>query len=387
LNGKGQGGEVACLAAGEARPLRLAAVIEAYSVTGPAKNLISFCAGAKPALEPLLITFVRGATQSNAFLDAARKAGVEAEAIREDFRFDPRVMAVLKRRIRAFQPDILQTHNVKSHFLIRAGGLHRHYPWLAFHHGYTTTDQKMEWYNLLNRWSLPAARRVVAVCGPFAGQMKSDGVSPNRIDILHNSVQRPEPVEPSEIQALRTRLGIQSEERVILTIGRFSKEKAQIDLLRAFARTPRREGLRLVLVGDGPERAALTHQAKELGITEAVVFAGHVNNVNPYYAMASLFVLPSHSEGSPNVLLEALAAGVPIVATEVGGVPEVITHEANGLLAPPSSPDRLAEAMDRALSASSLQWIAAGKARIEKEFTPEAYRLRLFEIYRRVRAA
>jgi glycosyltransferase involved in cell wall biosynthesis len=146
--------------------------------------------------------------------------------------------------------------------------------------------------------------------------------------------------------------------------------------------------LRLVLVGDGPERAELTRQAQALGIADAVVFAGHVTNVNPYYAMASLFVLPSHSEGSPNVLLEALAAGVPIVATEVGGVPEVITHEANGLLAPPSSPDRLAEAMDRALSASSLQsWIADGKARIEKEFTPEAYRQRLFEIYRRVRAA
>ncbi len=374
------------MAQDSAPPLRMVAVVEAATVTGPAKNLIRFCAGAKSALEPLLLTFIRGAAQSNPFLEAARSAGVAAEAIPESFRFDPRVLPDLKRRIHAFQPDILQTHSVKSHFLIRLARLNRRYPWLAFHHGYTAEDRKMEWYNRLNRWSLPAARRVVVVCGPFAAQMQADGVAPDRIEILHNSVEIPEPVAPAAVQALRTRLGIGPEERVILSIGRFSKEKAHIDLLHAFARLPNRSGLRLVLVGDGPERENLTRQAAALGISSAVVFAGQVADVNPFYAMASLFVLPSHSEGSPNVLLEALAAGVPIVATEVGGVPEVITDETNGLLVPPASPEALAQTIGRALSepAALERWTAAGRARIEKEFTPEAYRRRLFEIYRRV---
>jgi glycosyltransferase involved in cell wall biosynthesis len=379
------------MAQDSARPLRLVAVIEASTVTGPAKNLIRFCAGSKPALEPLLITFVRGAAQSNLFLDAVRSAGLNAEAVPESFRFDPRAMMDLTRRIHAFQPDLLQTHGVKSHFLVRLSRLHRRYPWLAFHHGYTTEDRKMEWYNRLNRWSLPAARRVVTVCGPFAEQMKADGVEPDRIEILHNSVRIPEAVAPADVQALRSRLGIQPEDRVILTIGRFSKEKAQSDLLDAFARLSQgpsqSDDLRLVLVGDGPERENLTRQAEALGISSAIVFAGQVSNVNPFYAMARLFVLPSRSEGSPNVLLEALAAGVPIVATAVGGVPEVITHESNGLLVQSSSAEELAEGMERALSQPSLakQWTESGLARIEKEFTPEAYRARLFEIYRQVR--
>ena len=375
------------MAQDSARPLRMVAVIEAATVTGPAKNLIRFCAGAKPALEPLLLTFIRGAAQSNPFLEAARSAGVVVETVPESFRFDPRVLTDLKRCINAFQPDILQSHSVKSNFLIRLARLNRRYPWLAFHHGYTAEDRKMEWYNRLNRWSLPAARRVVVVCGPFARQMQADGVAPDRIEILHNSVEIPEAVAPAEVQALRTRLGIGPEERVILSIGRFSKEKAHIDLLHAFALLPFRNGLRLVLVGDGPERENLNRQAAALGISSAVVFAGQVADVNPFYALASLFVLPSHSEGSPNVLLEALAAGVPIVATEVGGVPEVITDETTGLLVPPSAPDALAHAIDRALAepAALERWTAAGRARIEKEFTPEAYRRRLFEIYRRVR--
>jgi len=159
---------------------RVVAVIEAVTVTGPAKNLLRFAARARSstAAEISILTFNRS-QQSNPFLDAARSAGLEADVIDERFRFDPGVMGQLTALLQRRSPDIVQTHGVKAHFLVRAGGLARRYPWIAFHHGYTAEDLKMRLYNQLDRWSLPGADRVVTVCTPFAEALARRGVPPS----------------------------------------------------------------------------------------------------------------------------------------------------------------------------------------------------------------
>src|SRR5689334_10047284 len=129
--------------------LRVMAVIEAYSVTGPAKNLIEFSrrvsarSEGNAAAEVLLVTFQRGALDPpNAFVAAVREAGLPVHVIAERYRFDTGVISQLRRVIADFQPDILQTHSLKSHFLVRLARLHQRQPWIAFHHGYTTPDLK-----------------------------------------------------------------------------------------------------------------------------------------------------------------------------------------------------------------------------------------------------
>src|SRR6266852_6782237 len=132
---------------------------------------------------------------------------------------------------------------------------------------------------------------------------------------------------------------------MILAVGRLSKEKAQIVLLRAFKNLSETHGeinARLVIVGDGPEREPLEAAAASLGLSDRVVFTGQVNNVQVYFAAADVLVNPSHSEGSPYVLLEAMAAGLPIVATAVGGVPEMVENNETALLVPASDPCALA---------------------------------------------
>ena len=100
-------------------------------------------------------------------------------------------------------------------------------------------------------------------------------------------------------------------------------------------------------MGDGPNRAKLVLLAEKLGLKDQVVFAGHSQTPGDFIKNTSVFVLPSRSEGIPNVLLEAMALKKPVVATRVGGVPEVIRHEHDGLLVPPDDPHSLAAAIDR----------------------------------------
>ena len=176
---------------------------------------------------------------------------------------------------------------------------------------------------------------------------------------------------------------------MVLAVGRLSREKAHIDLLKAF------QGLRqlhpelnckLIVVGDGPERGGLEAAAESSGLKDKIIFAGQVNNIQDFYAAADVLALPSHSEGSPYVLLEAMAAGLPIVATAVGGVPEMITDEESALLVPARDPDAMSAAIARVLSDSGLaRRLTANAAQlVVSRFSSETRVRSLVEIYRGV---
>ena len=113
--------------------------------------------------------------------------------IPERRRFDLTVVSALREIVKQRQPDLVITHSVKSHFLMWRSRQWKQYPWIAFHHGYTTTDRKMRVYNRFDRWSLPKADLVVTVCNAFALELSAiAGVAPERIRVKHNSI-RPEP--------------------------------------------------------------------------------------------------------------------------------------------------------------------------------------------------
>jgi glycosyltransferase involved in cell wall biosynthesis len=138
----------------------------------------------------------------------------------------------------------------------------------------------------------------------------------------------------------------------ILCVGALSRRKGHPVLLEAFAQLRGTlPGARLTLVGDGPERAALEKRTAELEIAEAVDFVGAVahDRIAELYARADVFCLPSHAEGVPTVLMEAMAMELPVVATRIMGIPELVEHERSGLLVSPARPDELADALRRLL--------------------------------------
>jgi glycosyltransferase involved in cell wall biosynthesis len=153
-------------------------------------------------------------------------------------------------------------------------------------------------------------------------------------------------VEPGIRERLRGELGVPPEAGLVLAVGRLNAEKGQSLLLQAApAVLSRCPGTVFALAGDGPLRGALEQQAAQLGIAGQVRFLGVRQDVPALLAAADLFVLPSRSEGMPNALLEAMAAGLPVVSFEVGGVGEVLVHGVTGLLVPPEDADGLARAM------------------------------------------
>jgi glycosyltransferase involved in cell wall biosynthesis len=303
--------------------------------------------------------------------------------------FDSSVLPQLRSLVRERRPHIVQTHNMKSHLLVCLLGLEREYPWIAVHHGYTATSLRDRLYRFADRWSLRRACRVLTVCNAFVADMRRAGVPAARIVVEHNAPPDFLPVAPGEVDRLRERLSIPEGVPVILALGRLSREKGHRDLIEAAAiLRDRRPALpfRLVLAGDGPERARLESACRRLGLQDAVVLAGHQPDVRPFYAMARLLALPSHSEGSPNVVLEAMAAGVPLAATAVGGIPEIVRDGVNGLLVPPRDPGRMAGAMARLLEERSLADTLSTAARntVAEDHSPDRRRVRLLRLYRDV---
>ncbi len=371
----------------------MVAVIEAHTVTGPAKNLIRFCRmAAKQDCDISLLSFLRpGAHGKNQFVDAVRGAGLRIDVVHERHAFDLQVLNRLRKLFRERSPDIIQTHGVKSHFLIRlirpAGT-----PWLAYHHGYTTENLKMRLYNQLDRWSLPGADRVVTVCTPFANMLAGRGVERARISVVPNSIELNSALAGESSSALRREWNLSGSAPVILAIGRHSSEKGLMYLITA-AHLLRQEhpelDFQMLLVGDGPERGRLERQVDQYGLRDRVRFTGHQRNAMPYYALADVFVLPSLSEGSPNVLLEAMLAKTPIVASAVGGVPETVEHGQSALLVQPSDPVALAQAMVTVLRNPELANALRNKAyaTVVTRFAPECSSSSFLAIYRNLLAA
>jgi len=377
------------------KTVRVLAFLEArWPTTGPAKNLLEFGRraadneGSELRANLAIAIFCRGKEPtSNDFVLACEKAGLQVYVLRERSRFDLTLVPAMRKLVALCQPEIIESHAVKSHFLIRLTGINRGRNWIAFHHGYTWTSLKIRIYNFLDRWSLPSASKVVTDCRPFASSLLAIGVRPERIMIQHSSVDAFSPASEEEVLELRRNLGIPMDARVILCVGRLSREKAQADLVEAAAliHGDAKQGkLRFVLVGEGPDRQKLEDMARYFRMEDWFVFTGHVSDLRPYYTMANLFVLPSHTEGSPNVLLEAMAAGLPIVATAVGGVPEIVTNEKEALLVEKRSPAALAQAISRLLDDTILQRKLAEAARLAiSNYSSAAYCDSILSLYQR----
>jgi glycosyltransferase involved in cell wall biosynthesis len=348
--------------------MRVLSMVETYSVSGTGKPVIEFaCQAARsdlglPKVEVTILTFTREQPETD-FTRTVRAAGIGIEIVTERNRWDSGILRQLRSAVTRLEPDVLWTNGTKSHFLVKAAGLNRNIRWIAFHHGYTATDWLARTYNQLDRWSLRSADLVVTVCRPFADQLeRRNGVARGRIRVQHMPVRPAPPVSESELAGLRRQLGLGGE-RVLLSVGRLSREKGHADFLRALAHVREMEpalSFRALLVGDGPERRPLEALCSQLRLADVVWFLGHQREVRPYYALADLFVLPSHSEGSPNVLLEAMASNVPVVATSVGGVPEMAQAGVEALLVPKADPSALAREILRALKDPAL---AAGLVR------------------------
>jgi glycosyltransferase involved in cell wall biosynthesis len=389
-----------------ARPrIRLLAIMEGSTLTGPAKNLLEFCRIAReldegPIIEPSLVFFQRlprnrsaEPLASHELMQEAVRDNIQAECIPERYTFDHRVIGRLREVVDRVAPDVIQTHMFKSHFLVRACGLNQHRAWVAFFHGYTRSTLRRDLLAQLDRWSLRAPSQVVAVSDSFARKLAlARGIPRARIMVLHNAIDSswltPGTASP-DIGSPEVAPLIAPGEKLLLAVGRLSKEKGFPDLIAAFSHLKKASpalAVRLAIVGEGLERPVIEEAVRRAGLEPHVSLVGQVKDVRPYYRAADLMVIPSLSEGSPNALLEAMAAGVPVVSTAVGGIPEIVSHGETALLVPPRDPVALANAMQQLLSDPAWGGIMAGRARelIATHYSPWSRAQTLVSLYQRL---
>jgi glycosyltransferase involved in cell wall biosynthesis len=254
-----------------------------------------------------------------------------------------------RRAVRAavtrFRADVMHTHGSRSDVLhlgaARALGVRV----VSTAHGFITVGSKGKLY----RWlQLRAWRRfdaVVAVSAALRDTLVAEGVAPDRIALIRNGLV-PVPALYSRTEA-RTLLGIPANAPAVAWVGRLSEEKAPLLALDAFARLSDRSA-HLTFIGEGPLRSALLQRATELGVGDRVRADGSRSDAAELLPAFDALLLSSQTEGTPMVILEAAMAGVPIVATSVGGVPDVVGTDA--LTVPAGDAVALADALAASLT-------------------------------------
>jgi glycosyltransferase involved in cell wall biosynthesis len=235
-----------------------------------------------------------------------------------------------------------------------------------------------------HRWRLASGMpyRVAHVSlanSPRVGEMleRFDGVPTQRIAVVPNFVGEDAfvPLQPALRRRLCEELGLSGEGPTVGVVANLRPVKDHATLLRAVALIrPRWPGIRTVLVGDGESREELQRLGDQLGIGERTIFAGRRANEPNLNHLFDISVLCSKREGLPNAVLEAMAAGKPVVATDVGGVADAVVDGETGLLVPASDPDRFAAALDALLSdsARARRLGEAGRKRAQAMYSPQA---------------
>ena len=226
----------------------------------------------------------------------------------------------------------------------------------------------------VHRWVCRLADCVLANAEGVRQWLIAEGYPQHRIRVIRNGIHLERFRRPAETGGLRREFGIPPDAAVIGVIARLERVKAIDVFLRAAAAIGSRfPKVWFVIVGDGTERQRLEREARRLGFGNRLVFAGFRRDVPSALADLSISVLPSLSEGLSNTLLESMAAGVPVIATRVGGTPEIVEDGHTGLLVPPADPDTLARAMLLLLTRPELaaEFGAAGQERVARRFSVE----------------
>jgi glycosyltransferase involved in cell wall biosynthesis len=291
-----------------------------------------------------------------------RRAGILVHDLGMTCKGDLRVLSRLARLLRQERIRILFT------FMFHPTVLGRVVGWLCHVPVRISSERVMAWEGrgrrLLNQWTVPLATHVVAVSERVAAYAAREfRIPPDRLITIVNGVDL-EHFRP----VMRER---DAGPPVIGCTARLHRKSDHATLLRAFAcLSARWPEARLLLLGRGPEESRLRALADALGVSPRVHFLGEQPDVAPYLAQMDLYVQASMAEGMPNSVLEAMAAGLPVVATAVGGTPELVLDGQTGLLVAPGDPSALADALlallaDRRLAESLGR---AGRARVEAHF-------------------
>ncbi len=332
-----------------------------------------------------VVAVVTEAGAERSFLAPLASAGVHTHPLVLPARAYLRERAAIADLLHRVRPDVVHTHGYRPDVLDASVARRARIPVVTTLHGFTHGGWKNWCYERLQYRAFRRFDAVVAVARPLVARLERAGVPRSRIHEAPNALSAIAP--PLERNAARQALGVSPDSFVVGWVGRLSREKGPDVLLEAL---PHLADLPFVVsvLGSGVERASLEARARRLGVDGRIRWHGEVPDAGGLFAAFDIFVLSSRAEGTPVVLLEAMAAGVPIVATRVGGVPDVVSP-AEATLVGADQPVALAAAMRAAYQdrMAAARRAGAARARREREFGLGPWLDRYEAIYRLVATA
>jgi len=369
------------------RPVKVMHLMASNFLGGPEKQIIEHLKRLESKRFQGSLTSFSEWGRPSELLEMAGRQGLTNYSIPMRGPFDFRAQFHLNRIIKSQGTDILVVHGYKSCVMGWRVGRKFRIPVLAYSRGYTAENRKIIFYNWLERQFLKRVSGIVAVSAGQEKRLREYGIKPEEFWVVHNAISVKDfPLEKAsgKNEGVLASLNLPPNSKLILTAGRLSPEKGHRYLVDAIPRVHlERKDVYFVFCGDGPLIGKIMQQAIELGVWERCRFPGFCRDLPRIFSVMDLMVLPSLSEGLPNVVLEAFAAAKPVVASKVGGVPEVVEDGISGYLVAPGRPELLAKAILRMLSnPTKMEAMGiAGYERVKREFTFKTQTEKLEAIY------
>lgn len=365
-------------------PTRIALCITDLDVGGAERALVRLATGLDPVTWRVEVFNLSG---PGVLSEELRDAGLPCHDLGGRSGRDFRVLWRLYRGLSRFDPALVQSYLFHANLASRFAGLLAGVPVRIS--GLRVAERQSGWHTLLDRWTQSLVTMNVCVSEGVARFSTGEaGLSPAKLAVIHNGIdiESFSHVEPAE----RREFGIPEKAPVLLGVGRLHVQKGWTILLEAFeavlANIP---AAHLLIAGEGPERCQLEQWlAARPAVRANTHLLGRRGDIPRLLRMATTFVLSSQWEGMPNVVLEAMAADCPVVATAVEGVPELVTDGVTGLSVPPGDPGRVADAVTRMLLDPALRrgCASAARVRVATQFSWLDIVARYEALYRRLLA-
>ncbi len=368
-------------------PLRVLHLRASNFVGGPERQILSYCALESPGIHQSLAVFV-GPSEGTAFLERATSQQIEAVALPTA---TPAAIAALVRYLREEKIDVVCSHGYKADIVGLIAARRTKTRLIPFLRGWTGEDAKVRLYERIDRATLSFADRIVALSQTQADELEASGIAHEKIRMVRNAGGFTLAAESRSDarQALADRYGITPQDLVIACAGRLSPEKGTRYFLEAAGEiADALPQARFLVFGDGALRASLEQYAASTHVADCIMFAGLVTDFPDLLPGLDLFINPSLAEQAPNVVLEAMSAGVPCVATAVGAVPEISGESGAMLLVPAANAPAIAAAAKRLLFNPELARQTASSAyqRVVEEYCADRQHHDLEELFSGLRS-
>lgn len=312
-------------------------------------------------------------------LAALNTAGVPVTCLRARRWWDVSLLWKLKRELKRLQPALLQTFLFHANLAGRLAGWRARVPHIVS--GIRVAEQRRNVYLRLDRWTESLVEKHVCVSQAVADYSReTGGLNPKKLRVIPNGVdfERFATAAPQDL----SRWGISADDEVWVTVGRLDPQKGPWDLLTAVQKLhPMHPKLKLLWAGEGPLRNQMQEWINQHGLQEVIRLIGWQEDVPGLLRAADGFVLCSLWEGMPNVVLEAMAAGLPVISTKVEGVSEIITHAETGWLV--NRGDDFSSSWNAVLQeqAAASRVATAGQQRVREHFTWDQMARQYMDLY------